>query len=89
MIIGDMNAKVGADNTNCDRAMGKHGCGEINDNGERLVGFWLNNNCVIGGTIFPHKSIRKLTLRSPDGTTVNQIEHFIVNNKWHRSLQGV
>ena len=45
MIIGDMNAKVGADNTNCDRAMGKHGCGVINDNGERLVDFCLNNDC--------------------------------------------
>ena len=33
MITGDMNAKVGADNTKCDRAMGKHGCGVINDNG--------------------------------------------------------
>ena len=41
---------------NCDRAMGKHGCGEINDNGERLVDFYLNNN-VIGATIVPHKNI--------------------------------
>lgn len=38
MIIGDMNAKVGTDNANCHRAMGKHRCGDINDNGEHLVG---------------------------------------------------
>ena len=89
MIIGDMNAKVGADNINCDRAMGKHGCGEINDDGERLVDFCLNNNCVISGTIFQDKSIHKLTWRSPDGTTFNQIDHFIVNNKWCRSLEDI
>ena len=48
---------------NCDRAMGKHGCGEINDNGERLVDFYLNNN-VIGATIVPHKNIHKFIWRS-------------------------
>ena len=89
MIVGDMNANVEADNTNCVRAMGKHGYGVINDNGERLVDFCLNNGCVIGGTIFPHKNIHKLTWRSPDDTTVNQIDHFIVNSKWRRSLQDV
>ena len=26
----DMNAKVGADNTNCEQARGIHGCGEAN-----------------------------------------------------------
>ena len=36
-IIGDMNAKAGTYNTDCSTAMGKHGCGVINDNGERLV----------------------------------------------------
>jgi len=33
--------------------MGKYGCGAINNNGERLVEFFLNNGCVIGGTISP------------------------------------
>ena len=81
MFIGHVNAMVGADNTTCDRnrAMGKHGCGVINDNGERLVDFCLNNDSAIGGTIFPNKKIHNLTWRSPVGTTVNQIDHSIVN----------
>ena len=41
LVMGDMNAKVGADNTDCDRAMGKHGCGVKNVNGERLIDFCL------------------------------------------------
>ena len=64
---------------------GKHGCSEINDNGERLIGFCLNKTCEIGGSILPHRNIHRLTWRSPHGTTVNQIDHFIVNKKWRRS----
>ncbi|XP_078141751.1 uncharacterized protein LOC139917505 [Centroberyx gerrardi] len=89
LIIGDMNAKVGADNDNCDRAIGSHGCGVRNNNGERLVDFCLENNCVVGGTIFPHKNIHKLTWRSPDGLTTNQINHILINGKWRRSPQDV
>ena len=88
LIMGDINAKVGDDNSKCGRAMGRHGCGVMNNNGERLVDFCLNN-CVIGGTIFPHKSIHKLTWKSPDGSTFNQIDHILINGKWRRSLQDV
>ena len=67
LIMGDLNAKVGADNTECEKSMDKHGCGTRNDNGERLIDFCLNNNQVMGGTLFPHKDIHKLTWKSPDG----------------------
>ena len=69
-----MNAKIGSDNTDREKAMGSQGCGTINNNGEILVNFCLNNNCVIGGTIFQHKDIHKLTWKSPDGKIVNQID---------------
>lgn len=83
MMIGDMNAKVCSDNTNSEEAF--HSCGNINDNGERLVNFCLNNSCVIDGTIFTHRDIHKLTWRSPDSYTVNQIDHVVINKKWCRS----
>ena len=67
VILGDMNAKVGQDNTTSERGIGKNGCGVINENGQRLVDFCLNNNCVIGGAVFPHKDVHKLTWKSPDG----------------------
>ena len=85
LIMGDLNAKVGADNTDCNRAMGRHGCGVFNDNGKRLI----DNNCVIGGTIFPHRNIHKLTWKSPEGTTVTQIDHILISGKYRRSLQDV
>ena len=79
LIMGDMNAKTGSDSTDRERAMGREGCGIINDNGEKFVNFCLNNNCVIGGTIFQHKEIHKLTWKSPDGRTVK-----ILNTKSKR-----
>jgi hypothetical protein len=62
--------------------MGKYGCGNINDNGERLVDLCGTNNLVIGGTIFPHREIHKLTWISPNGRDKNQIYHIIINEKW-------
>ena len=52
LIMGDLNAKVGADNTECEKSMDKHGCGTRNDNGERLIDFCLNNNQVMGERYF-------------------------------------
>ena len=89
LVMGDKSAKVGSDNTDRDRALGSQDCGTINNNGERLVNFCLNNDCAIGGTIFQHKDIHTLTRKSPDGKTVNQIDHVVINNKWRRSLKDV
>ena len=76
--MGDMNAKVGWDNTDRERAMVCQGYGTINNNGEKLVNFCLNNNCAIGETIFQHKYIYKLTWKSPDGKIVNQINYVVI-----------
>ena len=39
IVMGDLNAKVGSNNKSHDRAMGKEGCGSMNNNGERLLEF--------------------------------------------------
>ena len=89
LIMGDLNAKVGSKNEGKESTMGKQGMGEINDNGERLTALCQENRLVIGGTIFEHKNIHKLTWTSPDGNTRNQIDHIIINNRWRSSLQDV
>jgi len=89
LVLGDFNARTGNDNTNHKRTMGIHGTGELNDNGERLIDFCEENDLVIGGTLFPHKDIHKLTWTSPDGQTRCQLDHILINGKWRRSLQDV
>lgn len=61
IVMGDMNAKVGRDNTNYETAVGREGCGTINENGEWLVELCTIYDLFIGGTLFPHKDIHKLT----------------------------
>lgn len=89
IVMGDMNTKVGTDNTGVEDVMGKHGAGAQNDNGERLLDFCLQNSMVIGGTVFQHKQIHKLTWTSPNGKVKNQIDHIMINRKWRTSLQDV
>ena len=87
MVIGDLNAKVGSDNRNWEASMGTHGEGVINESGEMFSDFCASNGLVIGGTLFPHKKSHKLTLRSPDGITENQIDHVTINETWRSSLE--
>ena len=52
VVMGDLNAKIGNENAGLERATGKHGCGKINENGERLVDFCLDFDLAIGVTLF-------------------------------------
>ena len=69
--------------------MDRYGCGIMNENGEKFTEFCGNNNLVVGGILFPHKDIHKLTWVSPGGRDENQIDHIAINGKWKKSLQDV
>ncbi|VDP56788.1 unnamed protein product [Schistosoma curassoni] len=87
--MGDLNAKVGIDNTGYEDIMGRHELGQRNENGERLANLFGFNKVVIGGTIFSHKRIHKATWISPDHTTENQIDHICINKKFQRTMEDV
>lgn len=69
--------------------MGKQGVGTRSDNGERFVELCNHYNMVIGGTLFAHKDIHKVTWFSNDGKTRNQIDHIAISRRWRRSLLDV
>ena len=54
ILMGDLEANVGNDNRNYERAMGREACGTVKDNGERLLDIETAFDFVIGGTLFPH-----------------------------------
>ena len=89
VLLGDMNAKIGNENTGYEQAMGKHGLGTMNENGELFANLCANYNLVIGGTIFPHKKCHLSTWVSPDLKTENQIDHLCISKRFRRSLQDV
>lgn len=87
LVIGDMNAKIGNNNKGREAIMGKHGLGEMNENGELFADFCGMNDLIIGGTVFPHKSVHKITWKSPDHQTENQIDHITISRRWRSSLE--
>lgn len=68
ILMGDMNAKTGQDNTGYERIMGRHGTGVRNENGEMFLNFCNMNDLVVGGSK-NHKEHHKKTWIAPDGRT--------------------
>ena len=87
IVMGDKNAKVGNNNWAYESVMGKHGLGQRNDNGERLCDMCNMNELVITGTLFPHKTILKVTWVSPGGNTMNQIDHVLISRRFRNSVK--
>jgi hypothetical protein len=51
ILIGDFNAKIGADSRDI---METYGLGKMDENGESFVDLCVMNQLVIKGNIFPH-----------------------------------
>ncbi|GFR80064.1 craniofacial development protein 2 [Elysia marginata] len=73
MVLGDLNSKVGniTNGFETERNMQNYGLGLRNDNCQRFLNLCVENNLIIGRTIFKHKKIHKETWNSPDGVTTN------------------
>jgi hypothetical protein len=60
-----------------------------NNNGKVMVNFAIKNEMSIASTIYQHKNIHKGTRVSPDGQTINQIDHVLINRKERSVIQDV
>jgi endonuclease/exonuclease/phosphatase family metal-dependent hydrolase len=81
VILGDFNAKIGKENywyPAC-RRYSLHD--KTNDNGKKIADFALGRDLAVTGTWFQHKDIHKVTWRSPDNQTCNQVEHILVDRR--------
>ena len=61
---------------------------DSSDNGVRIVKFATSKVLVIKST-FPHRNIHKYTWTSADGKTHNQIDHILIQRRWHSSILDV
>ena len=89
LLMGDFNAQIGSSNVGYEEVMGRHGLGQMNVNGELLANTCATQELVIGGSIFPHKSIHKATWLHPNNITENQIDHICICKRFRSSLQDV
>lgn len=88
IVMGDFNAKVGKNISegHLKKALGPFGLGIGNDRGERLIQFALDNDLVIGNTLFAHHPRRLYTWTSPNGQHRNQIDYILIRDRWRTSL---
>jgi hypothetical protein len=56
-----------------------------NDNGFRKLKFGTSKHLVIKSTMFPNRDVLKYTWTSPKGKTHNQIDHVLIDRRWHSS----
>ena len=90
LLLGDLNAQVTSDCSCWPGVIGEHSLhSSSNDNGTRLLDFCVAHQLTIGGTLFQHKDIHKGTWRSPNGRTVNQIDHICISKRFGGSLLDV
>ena len=86
VMTGDFNARVGNNNQDIERVMGRHGmpCDKENENGQLLIELCGKHCLVIGGTIFPHNEGHKVMWISPDKDKQegNQTDHTCISRNW-------
>ena len=78
ILTGDLNAKIGSDNSGYEEVMGRQGLGKMNENGEMFTECFACNNMIIGSSVFPQRRIHKATWVSPGHRTENQIDHICI-----------
>jgi len=89
ILLGDFNAKVGTGNIFKPTVGNGSLHQDSNDNGIRIVNFVTSKNLVVKSTMFPHRNIHKYTWNFPDGKTHNQIDHILIDRRWHSNILDV
>ena len=65
ILLGDFNARVGRDHTLWNGAIGRHGIGSCNANGESLLNLCNSHDLVITNTVFQQSNCYRTSWRHP------------------------
>ena len=86
-LLGDFNARVGADHENWPICLGRFGIGKLNGNGQRLLEFCSTNDLSITNTFYNGKDHHKVSWRHPRSKHWHQIDFIIVKKKHLNSVK--
>jgi hypothetical protein len=89
ILLGGFNAKVGREDIFKPSIANESLHKIINNNGVRVVNFATSTNLMVKSMMFPHRNTHKFTWMSPDGMTCNQIDHILIDRRWHSSILDV
>ena len=76
-ILGDFNARVGADHQSWPTCLGMFGIGKMNSNGQRLLELCCHHNLCITNTFFHTKPQHKVSWRHPRSKHWHQLDLII------------
>jgi hypothetical protein len=89
ILLGDFNAKVGRESIS-KPTIGNGSLHQDNNNNDiQTVNFTTPKNLVVQNMIFTHQNTYKYTWNSPDGKTHIQIDHILIDERWHLSILEV
>ena len=89
MILGDLNTKTDKEKA-YESVTGKNTLHNVsNQNGEMVCKFAIESNLKVMSTQFQRRTIHKGTCILPDLTTVNKIDHILINTNKKKTIQNV
>ncbi|KAI8519655.1 hypothetical protein Bbelb_029120 [Branchiostoma belcheri] len=77
-LLGDFNARVGAEHATWPACIGHHGVGKINENGQRLLELCSARNLCITNTYFSNKEKHRVSWMHPRSHRWHQLDLVIV-----------
>jgi exonuclease III len=81
LVLGDFNARVGSDHESWEDIIGRHGVGNENSNGTRLLSLCSQNELCITNTFFQQATRYKTTWMHPGSKQWHMIDYVITRRR--------